>query len=86
MGAYFFQSDMQQFSVLPSFRLLKGRLLINGSLGWQEDNLSQQKLSTSKRFTGNANINYNPSAIFWVNFNLYQFWHHPKSPAHLAHG
>jgi hypothetical protein len=73
MGAYFFQSDMQQFSVLPSFRLLKGRLLVNGSLGWQEDNLSQQKLSTSKRFTGNANINYNPSAIFGVNFNYTNF-------------
>jgi hypothetical protein len=73
MGAYFFQSDIQQYSVLPSLRLNKGRLLINGSLGWQEDNLNYQKLSTSKRFTGNANINYNPSQVFGVSFNYTNF-------------
>jgi hypothetical protein len=73
MGAYFFQSDIQQITVMPSLRLLKGKLLLNGSLGWQEDNLYQQKLSTSKRFIGNANINYNPSQVFGLNFNYTNF-------------
>lgn len=73
MGAYFFQSDIQQYSILPSLRLNKGKLLINGSLGWQEDNIYQQKLATSKRFTGNGNINYNPVQWFGVNVNYSNF-------------
>jgi hypothetical protein len=73
MGAYFFQSDIQQLTVMPSLRLLKGKLLLNGNLGWQEDNLYQQKLATSKRFIGNANLNYTPSQVFGVNFNYTNF-------------
>jgi len=73
MGAYFFQSDIQQYSVFPSLRLNKGKLLINGSLGWQEDNLYQQKLATSKRFTGNGNINYIPVQWFGININYSNF-------------
>lgn len=73
MGAYFFQSDIQQLTIMPSFRLLKGRLLLNGNLGWQEDNLYRQKLSASRRFVGNANINYNPSQMFGANINFTNF-------------
>ncbi|WEK33423.1 MAG: hypothetical protein P0Y53_13105 [Candidatus Pseudobacter hemicellulosilyticus] len=73
MGAYFFQSDMQQFSVLPSLRLKNGRLLINGSVGWQQDNLNLQKISTSKRFTGNASVNYNPSQVFGLSASYTNF-------------
>jgi hypothetical protein len=68
MGAYFFQSDIQQFAVLTSLRLNKGKLIINGNLGWQEDNIYQQKLATSKRFTGNGNISYMP--VQWLGLNL----------------
>lgn len=73
MGAYFFQSDIQQYSVLPSLRLNKGKLLINGSLGWQEDNIYRQKLATSKRFTGNGNISYMPVNWFGLNINYSNF-------------
>ncbi|WP_276482612.1 hypothetical protein [Paraflavitalea pollutisoli] len=73
MGAYFFQSDIQQYSVLPSLRLNKGKLLLNGSLGWQEDNIYRQKLATSKRFTGNGNISYMPVNWFGLNINYSNF-------------
>lgn len=73
MGAYFFQSDIQQLSFMPSVRLYKGRLLINGSVGMQQDNLYRQKLATSQRFTGNANINFNPNNWFGLNLNYTNF-------------
>lgn len=73
MGAYFFQSDMQQFQVSPSFRLDQGRLFVSGGIGVQRDNLAKLKLSTSNRFTGNINVNYNPSPMYGINLNYYNF-------------
>jgi hypothetical protein len=73
MGAYFFQSDVQQFQVSPSIRLDQGKLNLSGSIGIQRDNLSKLKLSTSNRFTGNLNVNYNPSQLYGINFNYSNF-------------
>lgn len=73
MGAYFFQSDLEQYSLLPSLRLDSGKLFISGTLGIQKDNLSKLKLATSKRFIANANINYNPNQKFGVSFNYSNF-------------
>jgi len=69
MGAYFFQTDLMQYSVVPYLRLIKGKLLLNGSAGIQEDNLYKLKSATSKRFIGNANINFNPIQEFGFNAN-----------------
>ncbi len=73
MGAYFFQSDIEQFNLAPSFRLLKGRLLVNGSAGYQRDNLYRQKLATSERLIGNMNVNYYHSPIMGFNFSYSNF-------------
>lgn len=73
MGAYFFQSDVQQFQVSPSFRLDQGRLFVSGGIGIQRDNLAKLKLSTSNRFTGNVNVNYNPSPSYGINLNYSNF-------------
>lgn len=69
MGAYFFQNDIQEISLANNFKLDSGRLSINTSIGFQQDNLKKQKTSTSKRFIANANINYVPSQKFGINFN-----------------
>lgn len=69
MGAYFFQNDVQEFSLANNFKLDSGKLNINTNIGFQIDNLKQQKTSTSKRFIGSANINYMPTQKFGVNFN-----------------
>lgn len=73
MGAYFFQNDIQEFSLANNFRLDSGKLNINTTIGFQKDNLKKQKTSTSKRFIGNANINYTPSQKFGINFNYSNF-------------
>jgi hypothetical protein len=69
MGAYFFQADLQQYTVTPYLKLYQGKLLLNGSVGIQNDNLYGMKLATAKRFIGNFNINYNPSQTFGLNAN-----------------
>jgi len=69
MGAYFFQSDLQEISFANQFRLDSGRLNISANIGFQQDNLEKQKTSTSKRFIGSANISYVPSMHYGVNFN-----------------
>lgn len=73
MGAYFFQNDIQEISLANNFRLDSGKLNINTTIGFQQDNLKKQKTSTSKRFIGNANINYVPSQKFGINLNYSNF-------------
>ena len=69
MGAYFFQNDVQEISLANNFKLDSGKLNINTSIGFQQDNLKKQKSSSSKRFIGSANINYIPSQKFGISFN-----------------
>jgi len=56
MGAYFFNSDLENITVAPSFNLLKNKLRFGGSIGFQHDNLNKQKQSTSNRTIGSANL------------------------------
>jgi hypothetical protein len=54
MGAYFFNSDLENYTIAPSFRLWKSRLRFNGSIGFQHDNLQHQKQATSHKVIGTA--------------------------------
>lgn len=67
LGAYFFQTDLQQFTGGLSLKLLKGKLVTNASFGRQNDNLQQQRLRTSYRNIGSLNVNFNPSSKWGLN-------------------
>jgi hypothetical protein len=56
MGAFFFQTDMEQWLVAPSFNLFKNKLQINGSYGWQNNNISATRSRTTKRTIGSASV------------------------------
>lgn len=73
MGAYFFQNDIEQFTVTPHLRLDSGRVAINTSFGLQRDNLLGQRTVTSERLIGNVNLNWNPSRTFGVNASWSNF-------------
>lgn len=73
MGAYFFQNDIREISLANNFRLDSGKLNINTTIGFQQDNLKKQKTSTSKRFIGNVNVNYIPTQKFGITFNYSNF-------------
>lgn len=60
MGAYFITSDIEAWTIAPSFLAWKNKISFNGSVGIQKDNLQNQKNATNKRFigAGNATIQF----------------------------
>jgi hypothetical protein len=67
MGAYYFQTDVENITLEPSFNLLKSKLRINSSIGQQRDNLLKRKSFTSKRLIGNMSVDWTAGNIFGVN-------------------
>ncbi|MEI7662703.1 MAG: hypothetical protein WCK34_10910 [Bacteroidota bacterium] len=66
MGAYFFNNDVQNLTIAPSFFLFKRKLVLVGSLGLQNDNLKKTKRATSSRTIGSLNISWNPVQKFGI--------------------
>ncbi|MCU0324053.1 MAG: hypothetical protein MUF45_02205 [Spirosomaceae bacterium] len=73
MGAYFFQNDIQNFTLSPTINLLKGKLRLMGSIGLQNDNLKEQKQATTKRVIGMGNLSWDINNIFGLDANYTNF-------------
>jgi len=72
MGAWFFQDDVMNITIDPVFYLWKRQLVLGGSIGWERDNLDNNKTSTTKRLVGSANVNLSlPKYILSVAFSNY---------------
>lgn len=56
MGAYFFQSDLENVTVSPAFSAFSRHLRFSGSIGLQRDNLKNQKKATSRKLIGSASL------------------------------
>lgn len=67
MGAYYFQTDVENITLEPSVNISKYKLRINASIGRQKDNLLNKKSVTSKRLIGNIGIDWSPTKIFGIN-------------------
>lgn len=61
MGAYYFQNDIESYTVAPNFSLLKNTLKFKTSLGVQHDNLHNQKKIQTNRLIGSASVVYAPN-------------------------
>jgi hypothetical protein len=59
MGAYYFETDVQNYTVEGGWRLLKGKMQLNGSLGLQNDNILHDKAYRSNRKIGALSASYN---------------------------
>ncbi len=85
MGAYYFNNDLEAWTINPSFRLASGLLRGNISIGTQKNNIQNQKQSTNRRFIGAANI----SAQFTSEFGMdvvYNNFSNNQTPKTLAVG
>ncbi len=69
MGAFFFSNDRQNVTISPNFSLWKYKVIVNGTLGIQRDNLLKQRLATNHRLIGNANLSVNPGPHFGFDVN-----------------
>lgn len=67
MGAYYFQTDVENITLEPSFTLAQSKLRINSSIGQQRDNILHQKSFTSKRFIGNLAVDWTLGKYFGIN-------------------
>lgn len=59
MGAYYFETDVENYTVSPAFYLFKHKLNIGGSIGFQHDNIMKDRALQSQKTIGNVNIGYN---------------------------
>ena len=61
MGAFIFQTDMESWTVEPSFSMFKSKVRISGSVGLQHDNLLKNKFATTDRTIGSVNLSFQPN-------------------------
>lgn len=61
LGAYYFNNDLESFTIAPSLTLLKGKLNLSLNTGLQRNNLKNDKLNTTSRWVGSINVNYAPN-------------------------
>jgi hypothetical protein len=76
LGAYYFNNDLENITVAPSLNLLKGKLSLSINTGLQRNNLSGDKLNTTKRWVGSVNMAYSPDTHWnfsgsYSNFSSY---------------
>jgi hypothetical protein len=76
MGAYYFETDVENYTVEGSLRLVKGQLQLGGSFGVQHDNLLNDKPFQSNRKIGAASISFNKANygidLRYTNFGITQ--------------
>lgn len=61
MGAYYFQNDIQSYTIAPNVNLFKNTLKLKTSIGMQHDNLLNQKKVQTNRLIGSASVVYAPN-------------------------
>lgn len=69
MGAYFINSDLENITIAPSITLFKNKFRLGGSVGFQHDNLNNQKLTSSKRIISSSNMTADFNDHFGIDFS-----------------
>lgn len=73
LGAYYFNNDLRNITIVPSVRLLKNTLNLSGNLGLQENNLDKTRASTTNRFVSAINVSYLPNELWNLTLNYSNF-------------
>nr|WP_121273793.1 hypothetical protein [Pedobacter schmidteae] len=72
MGAYYFENDVQNYTLEGGVKLLQGQMQVNGAFGLQNDNILHDKAYQSNRKIGSVNVSYNkPAYGFDVRYSNY---------------
>ncbi len=67
LGAYYFATDLETWTIAPSVDLLDRQLRVSGSVGIQKDNLLKTKAFTTDRLIGSGDIYWMANENFSVN-------------------
>lgn len=66
LGAYYFATDVERYTLEPSFALFDQKLRLQGAIGLERDNLLETKLAQTNRVIGSANVGWDPSRTFGI--------------------
>jgi hypothetical protein len=72
-GAYFFDNDVERYSFAPSFSIFKHRVRFNGNIGFQHDNLKNQKEATTHKIISNAALSADFTPKLGIDINYTNF-------------
>jgi hypothetical protein len=61
LGSYYFNNDLENYTLAPSFSLFKKKLIVAINTGYQRNNLSSEESATTSRWVGSLNTTYVPS-------------------------
>lgn len=66
LGSYYFTTDVERFTLEPTFNLFQRKVRVSGSIGLERDNLLETKSARTDRVIGGANIGWDPSQTFGI--------------------
>jgi hypothetical protein len=69
MGAYYLNTDIENLTIAPSWQMFKSRLRINGSVGFQRNNLFSDKVNNSIRRANSLSISFTPNSKWGITTN-----------------
>lgn len=66
-GAYYFNNDLENWTIAPAFRFWEGKISVSLNTGFQRNNLAGDRLSTTQRWVGSVNVAFNPTKQWMIN-------------------
>jgi len=73
MGAYYFNNDLENFTINANTSLFKQKMQLAVNFGLERNNLAQDKAATMKKTVGAVNVNYVPSPKWNLAFSYSNF-------------
>ncbi|HET9052633.1 MAG TPA: hypothetical protein VFM90_00565, partial [Cyclobacteriaceae bacterium] len=73
LGAYFFNSDLENITVNGATALAGGRVNVSANVGTQRDNLDKSKVSTMRRWVSSLSVGFVPNDKLNVSANYSNF-------------
>lgn len=67
MGAYYFNSDLENVTVEPKWKFARNKVRVAGSLGFQHDNLADTKDVKTTRTIGSGRVDWMPGGKYAAN-------------------
>ncbi|MDJ1498135.1 hypothetical protein QNI19_34655 [Cytophagaceae bacterium DM2B3-1] len=61
LGAYYFNNDMRNITIVPAVQLFQNKLTLSANVGLQQNNLDKTRNATTKRVVGALNATYAPN-------------------------
>jgi len=73
LGSYYFNNDLENFTIAPTLTLLQGKLNLSINSGLQRNNLKSDKLNTTKRWVGSFSTTFAPNTKWNFSANYSNF-------------